>query len=355
MTFLNESNMSQKALFLSGKDVAGLATMEEFIEAIRDGYRQRGEGASAKPSQVISSDAGPTPRYGKAASLVTYGASMPDSDVMGMYTMCPSSATEGWYLNQLYSSIGEPMAVIDGASWNPLKTGAVGAVGVDALARDDSSVVALIGSGEQSKGQLVAIEHVRDIEHAYVYSPNKEHRDKFAKTMQDFVKCDLTSVDSSDEAIANADIIVTATKASDPVFDGTKMKEGAHVNAVGQGSEADKREVDEVTVKKAKWVSDIKARTLRSQGAYIYAAEHGFIDFDTHYYAELGEVLANKFPGRESESEITLFDSTGSGPEAVAGGKLLYDKAVKAGVGTEIEFYSAEESFGFTDYIATDW
>jgi alanine dehydrogenase len=345
----------QKALFLSGKDVVGLATMAEFIEAIRDGYRQRGEGASAKPSMRIPSDAGPTPRFGKPASLISYGASMPDSGVMGMYTMCPSSATAGWYLNQLYSSDGEPLAVIDGASWNPIKTGAVGAVGVDALSRDDSSVVALIGSGEQSKGQLVAIEHVRDIERAYVYSPNKEHRESFAKTMQDFTKCDVISVDSSDEAVINADIIVTATKATDPVFDGTKLKEGAHVNAVGQGSEADKREVDEVTVQKSKWVSDIKARTLLSQGAYIYAAKHGFINFDDHYYAELGQIIAGKFPGRESETEITLFDSTGSGPEAVSGGYLLYKKAVEAGVGTEIEFFSAEESFEFTDYIATDW
>ncbi len=225
---------------------------------------------------------------------------------------------------------------------NPFKTGAAGAVGVDALARDDAETLAIIGSGAQARGQLRATTTVREFTDVRVYSPTTDHREAFASEFDDRLEADVRAVDSSTAALRGADVVITATRASEPVFDGNDLEPGAHVTAMGQYA-TDRRELDTTTLERATYVPDLRERATFDAGAFLAALEAGVVTEDD-IHAELGEVVAGNAPGRTSADEITVFDSGGTGIETVAAAYLLYERALEAGVGTEIEFSPASEA-----------
>ncbi|MFC7141290.1 ornithine cyclodeaminase family protein [Halosimplex aquaticum] len=326
------------ALFLSSDDVTGLATPAEYVDAVREGYRQRGEGAPARPRTRLFGGDPP-------GMLTGYTAMLPETGAMGgyMYTGGFGSGDAHFVLPLFDADSGAPLAVFDGASLNPFKTGATGAVGIDALAREDATDLALIGSGAQARGQLRAAVTVRDFETVRVFSPTREHREAFADEMDGEVDPAVRAVESSDAAVDGADVVITATNASEPVFDGDALADGAHVTCMGQ-YDPEKREVDAETVARAKYVPDLRERVERDAGAYLLAREEGAIG-DDHVHAELGEVVAGVEPGREAADEVTLFDSGGTAIETVAAAHMCYEQAREAGLGREIEFLPASEAF----------
>jgi alanine dehydrogenase len=325
------------ALFLTSDDVAGLATPGEYVDAVREGYRQRGMGAPAKPRTTLVND-DPT------GMLTGYSAILPETGAMGGYTYSAGfGAGDAWFVTPLFDAeSGEPLALIDGASMNPFKTGAVGAVGVDALAREDATTLALIGSGAQARGQLKAAATVRDIETVWVYSPTKENRESFAAEMNEKLDASVAAVASSAAAVESAAIVVTATTASEPVFDGDLLEDGAHVTAMGQ-YHPKKRELDATTIERATYVPDLRERTTRDAGSFRFAVESGAITED-HVHAELGEVVAGEKPGRETADEITVFDSGGTAIETVASAYMLYEKADAKGLGSAVSLSPASEA-----------
>jgi alanine dehydrogenase len=325
------------ALFLTSEDVAGLASPAEYVEAVREGYRQRGEGAPARPREKLTREDPP-------GMLTDYAAVLPETGAMGGYMYAAGfGAEDAWFMTPLFDAdSGEPLALLDGASMNPFKTGAAGAVGVDALAREDATTLALIGSGSQARGQLRAAATVRDLDSVWVYSPTKESRETFAGEMNEQLQPSVAAVASSAAAVEEADIVITATTASEPVFDGDLLAEGAHVTAMGQ-YHPKKRELDATTIERATYVPDLRERVTRDAGSFIAAMEEGAVSED-HVHAELGEVVAGEAPGRETDDEITLFDSGGTGIETVAAAHMLYEKAVAEELGSEISFAPASEA-----------
>jgi alanine dehydrogenase len=326
-----------ETLFLTSEDVAELATPAEYVDAVRDGYRQRGQGAPAEPRTKLASD---DPK----GMLTTYAAVLPETGAMGGYMYDAGfGARDAWFMTPLFDTdSGEPLALLDGASMNPFKTGATGAVGVDVLAREDAQSVAVIGSGAQARGQLRAIETVRDLDTVWVYSPTKEHREEFAGEMNERLDASVAAVASSAAAIEGADIVVTATTASDPVFDGDLLEPGTHVTAMGQ-YHPEKRELDTTTIERSTYVIDLRARATHDAGSFIHAVEEGVVD-ENHIHAELGDVVAGTADGRTSDDEITVFDSGGTGIETVAAAHLLYEKAVEQDLGTTLDFAPASKA-----------
>jgi len=323
--------------FLTSDDVDGLATPAEFVTAVREGYRQRGEGAPAQPrSKLLNAD--------PPGMLTGYSAVLPDTGAMGGYMYAAGFAAEdAWFVTPIFDAeSGEPLAILDGASMNPFKTGATGAVGVDALARQDASSLALIGSGAQARGQLRATAAVREFETVDVYSPTKAHRENFAADMNARLDAAVAAVASPSAAVEGADVVITATNASEPVFDGDDLDPGTHVTAMGQ-YDPDKRELDARTIERATYVPDLRERATLDSGEFLGAVEDGAVtDDDVH--AELGEVVAGVEPGRTDPEEITVFDSGGTGIETVAGGYLLYERAVAEDLGSTVEFAPASEA-----------
>jgi alanine dehydrogenase len=327
-----------ETLFLSSDEVAGLATPREYVEAVRAGYRQRGEGAPAEPRTKLLPDDPP-------GMLTTYGAVLPDTGAMGGYMYSAGfGARDAWFVTPLFDAeSGELLAVVDGAHMNPYKTGAVGAVGVDALAREDATSLAIIGSGSQARGQLRAVDTVRDLDTVWVYSPTKENREAFAGEMDRELDGSVAAVASAAAAVEDADIVITATTATEPVFDGDLLDPGTHVTAMGQ-YHAEKRELDATTIEHATYVPDLRKRATTDAGSFLLAMEEGVVD-ESHVHAELGEVVADVVEGRTTEEEITVFDSGGTGIETVAAAFMLYERARERGLGTTVDFSPASEAF----------
>jgi alanine dehydrogenase len=325
---------TREALFLTAAETEGLADPSEYVDAVREGYRQRGEGAPAKPRTAIRS---PEP----AGRLNNYVTILPESEAMGGYTYATGfESSSAWFITPLFDArTGEPLAILDGIRMNPFKTGAVGAVGVDALAREDATTMAVIGSGKQARGQVLASVTVRDFRDIRVYSPTPDHREAFAADIAQEVGPNVTTAGTASEAVADADVVITATRATEPVFDGEDLPAGAHVTAMGQYAPGN-RELDATTIARAKYVPDLRKRAFRDAGAFLQAMEAGVVS-DNHVHAELGDVVAGRLPGRESPDDITVFDSGGTAIETVAAADLLYRRAREAGRGTPIEFTSS--------------
>lgn len=326
-----------ETLYCSSAELADLAAPADYVDAVREGYRQVGEGAPAEPRTKLVADDPP-------GMLTSYVAVLPETGGMGGYTYAAGfGERDAWFLTPLFDAeTGEPLAILDGAAMNPYKTGAAGAVAVDELARENADTVAVIGSGPQARGQLATTATVRAFETGRVYSPTREHREAYAEEMSDRTGIDVRAVDSAAAAVDGADVVVTATTAAEPVVDADDLAPGTHVTAMGQ-YDADKRELDHETIRRATYVPDLRARATRDAGSFLSALAAGVVDED-HVHADLGEVVAGEAPGRTSESALTVFDSGGTGVETVAAAKLLYERAVAEGCGTKLEVAPASEA-----------
>ena len=324
-------------LFLSSSDIDGLATPADYVDCVADGYRQRGEGAPAKPRTALFGDDPP-------GMLTAYSAILPDLGVMGGYIYSAGfGERDAWFMTPLFDAdSGEPLALLDGARLNPFKTGAAGAVGVDALARADADTVGVIGSGPQARGQLRATATVRDLSAVKVYSPTPENREAFAAELTETLKLPVEAVESSRGAVVDSDIVITATNASEPVFDGDLLAPGTHVTAMGQYHRR-KRELDTTTIERSVYVPDLRERVTQDAGSFLAALDAGAVD-ETHIHAELGDVVAGNAAGRARDTDITVFDSGGTGIETVAAAAMLYERARERGLGQSIEFAPASKA-----------
>ena len=325
-------------LFLRNDELTDLATPAEYVAAVRSGYRQHGTGAPAEPRTLLRNDEPP-------GALTGYLAVLPETGVMGGYTYAAGfGARDAHFLLPLFDAdSGVPLAVLDGSGMNPFKTGATGAVGVDALARTDASTLGLIGSGTQARGQLLATATVRDLDSVRVYSPTPANRSAFAAAMNERLAASVEPVTTAAAAVTGSDIVVTATRATEPVFDGSDLDPGTHVTAMGQ-YHPQKRELDGTTVARSTYVVDLAGRLDRDAGEYMLAREEGAIEAG-HAHGELGAVVAGEQPGRTSPDEITVFDSGGTAIETVAAGAMLYERARERGRGTDFEFTPASAAF----------
>lgn len=325
--------MAHEVRCLRTEDVVALAELDDYIEAVRTGYRQFADGGQTAPrTKLFQAD--------RDGLLLYYGATLPAAGVMGVYQYVGDFTDgEAWSLTFLADArTGRPLATVDGAVVNPYKTGATGAVAVDALANEDAAVAGIIGTGRQAGTQLLATARVRDLDEVRVHSPTPAHRETFATELDDRLDAAVRPVESADEAVRGAEIVVTATTATDPVFEAASLAPGTHVTAMGQ-SHPDKRELDAETVARAVYVADHRERAEVASGELLGAIRAGAVGSD-HVHAELGDVVAGRVPGRPGREAVTVFDSGGTAIETVAAAAMLYERARDAGAGVTIPMSS---------------
>jgi len=208
---------------------------------------------------------------------------------------------------------GEPLVMMDGRLITEERTAAVSAVATRLLARQDASVLALIGSGVQARSHLKALRLVRDFTEVRVWSPR--HAAEFA---QEF---GVRAAASAEEAVRGADVVVTATTSQTPVLKGEWLSPGVHINAVG-APRPDWRELDGEVLRRSRLYVDSREAALAESGDVRAAGEIA---------GELGEVIAGLKPGRGAPEEITLFKSLGQAVEDVVTADLVYRKVLAAG------------------------
>jgi len=210
---------------------------------------------------------------------------------------------------------GAPKAIMDASAITAIRTAAVSAVATKLLAREDSKVLAIIGSGVQGQSHLEAIPLIRDIREIRIFSRTKQENAR-----------------SVEEAVKGADIIVTATSAKEPILKREWISPGTHINAVGSSIKST-RELDSQTVRAASLFVDRRESTLNESGDYLMSGVG-----PEHIRAEIGEILIGKAKGRVSKEELTLFKSLGLAVEDLASAQFLFAKAERIGTGTWVEF-----------------
>ncbi|HOM12013.1 MAG TPA: NAD(P)-binding domain-containing protein [Rubrivivax sp.] len=207
---------------------------------------------------------------------------------------------------------GQPLVVMDGRLITEMRTGAVSAAATKVLARPDSSVLAILGSGVQAQSHLEALQLVREFREIRVWSPR--NASAFAR------RHEVQLAHSAQDAVRGADVIVVATTSRTPVLRGEWLAPGVHINAIG-APRPDWRELDDQVLHKAKLYVESREAAARESGDVIAAGS---------IFAEIGEVVAGTMPGRQSEQEVTLFKSVGVAVEDLASAELVYRGALAA-------------------------
>jgi ornithine cyclodeaminase/alanine dehydrogenase-like protein (mu-crystallin family) len=203
------------------------------------------------------------------------------------------------------------------------------------LARKDKGQVAgIFGAGVQAKMQLWAIAEARELSKAFVYDLSEEAVKKFISEMGGRLKLEIIPASGPDEVL-NADILATATSSATPIFDGDKVKEGTHINGIGSHT-PNTRELDSAIVKRSKFVGDSYEACFKEAGDIIIPVNAGEIPRE-HFYAELGDLITGKKPGRDNDSEITIFKSNGLAIQDAATAMLVFERALAAGIGSSVE------------------
>lgn len=233
---------------------------------------------------------------------------------------------------------GELCSIIDGTYLTQLRTGAVAGAATDILSKKDSKIFALIGCGEQAECQLEAILNIRNIKIVKVFDISKEKREIFVEKMKDLFSkkysVEIESVNSSEEAVKNADIITLVTTSKIPVFDGKYIKNGAHINGMGSYT-PEMQEIDGYILKKSKVYVDTKNGVFHESGDLIIPISKNLYSLN-EVMGELGEVILSEINGRENVEEITLFKSVGSSVLDIVTAKNIYEKCMKNNIGEDI-------------------
>jgi ornithine cyclodeaminase len=231
---------------------------------------------------------------------------------------------------------GEPLALMNASQITAIRTAAVSAVATRLLAREDAEQLGIIGAGVQARTHLVALAGVRSIKRARVACRNPEHAARLVREMEQKVPFAIEPVSSNEAAVRDADLIVTATSAHEPVLRRDWISAGAHVNAIGTHS-PQSREIDSETMAAARLFVDRRESALNEAGDYLLAAKEGAVGPE-NIVAEIGELLIGAKPGRTSHSEITLFKSLGLAVEDVACAEYLFRRAKAENAGSWVDF-----------------
>ncbi len=321
------------ALLLTESDVRKILTMEMALRAVDDSFKDLGDGnVLLHPRRRLHVPGGSYLHYMAAADT--------RNGYMGMkiYT---SSKTGLRFLVPLFHAVtGDLLALIEADYLGQVRTGAASGVATRLLSRKDSHAVGIIGTGLQAHTQLQAIAQVRKIDRIRVYGRNAEKRAAFAKEASAAVKVKVEAAESGEAAVREADIIVTATSASEAVLEGKWLRPGVHINAIGANF-PQKRELDAEAVSRATViVVDSCEQSKMEAGDLIQAFGENAARWDG--VRELAQIATGKAPGRVRPEDVTLFKSNGIATEDVATAARVYERAREMGVGTEVPMWPNE-------------
>ena len=228
---------------------------------------------------------------------------------------------------------GELIGIIDGSLITGMRTGATTGIATKYLSKKNSSKLSILGSGFQSKFQLMAICSVRNIKEIFINSPSIDSKSEYIHELEDLLDIPII-IEKNITKLLNTDILVTSTTSPIPLFDGNLLDNGIHINCIGAHTK-ETREVDLRTIEKSKVVVDERSTALREAGELIIPLQNGEIT-DKIIYAELAEIVSGQKPGRITDDEITLFKSMGLSLEDISTAKFVFDKAIEKGLGQNI-------------------
>ncbi len=316
------------ALYLTEADVNEVLTMDIALESVEQAFALLADGGATNPprSRIRLPDGG----------LFNFMcAAAPGASVIGLkaYAVVPGNAVK-FYVQLISAESGELLALMEASDLGQVRTGAASGVATKHMAKPDAASVGVIGSGYQARTQLEAVCRVRPITNAKVYSRRPERRERFAERMSAQLGIDITPVQSGEECVAHADVVITMTSASRPVLNGEWLAPGTHINAAGANHWM-RRELDGEAIRRSDIIAadDIEQAKLEC-GDLIYPAEVGAIRWEQ--VRSLADIVAGNAPRRTSAEQITLFESQGLAVQDITTGIRLYELALERGIGKQI-------------------
>jgi len=326
------------ALLLSRKDVQEVLTMEDCLTAVETAFRELARGQAVMPQRSVIKLAD---HKGIFLSMPAYIGGDLNALGLNVVTVYPDNPAQHDLPTTLGTlmlcdpATGQVVAIMDAGYLTAVRTGAASGVATKYLARQDAEVCTVFGAGVQARKQLEAMQLVRPLAKVYVLDLVEEARDRFAAELGGELGIDIEPTANAEEAVRAADLIVTASSSHEPVFAGEWLKAGTHINNIGSHS-PDARELDTATVKRAKFVADLKEANLAEAGDILIPIAEGAVGED-HIHASLGEIVIGQKPGRQDDEEITVFKSCGLAIQDVGTAHSVYQVAKAQGIGTEVE------------------
>ncbi|MBU5590204.1 ornithine cyclodeaminase family protein [Clostridium sp. MSJ-4] len=327
-------------LILTREDIKKVFTMKDAIEADKEALRIYSAGKSVVPLRV---NIDIPKEQGQSLFMPAYVEEL-DATGIKIVSVFPKNIEKGKpsvpaKMILLDGKTGEVTAIMDGTYLTQLRTGAVQGAATDILSRKDAKIAVLFGTGGQAATQLEAMICVRDLEEVRVFDINNERAKEFVEEMKKELSqynTKIVAVEEAAEAIKDADIITAVTTSRRPVFDGSLVKKGAHVNGVGAYT-PEMQELDETIVKNAdKVYFDTEEGVLAEAGDFIIPMEKGIVSKED-FKGELGQVILGEISGREDDEEITLFKTVGVAVLDVVTAYNIYKKAIENNIGQHVE------------------
>lgn len=326
-------------LLLSREDIKSVVTMKDMIEADKTAFKMTVDGTVKTPLRTVIDG-----KYDGAFLFMPAYAPELDATAMKVIDIFPHNVDNGKMTSPAQVMLidgkdGYVIALLDGTYVTQLRTGASSGAAFDLLAKKDCKRGALIGTGGQAATQLEAMLAARKLDEVKIYDLNAERCQAFAEQMQKELVdygAKITAAESSDECIEDADLIITVTPSAKPVFDGTKVKEGATISCVGT-YEPHKHEMDPAILPRAsKIICDSKEAALSETGDLLIPIKEGIIS-ETDILGSLGDVINGTIKGRENDDEIIVYETVGVAAQDLVAAKVIYDKAVEVGKGMNWE------------------
>jgi ornithine cyclodeaminase/alanine dehydrogenase-like protein (mu-crystallin family) len=298
---------SDGPIFLNEEQVRQHLRMADLIPAMEKALVDFSTGKVTQPLRSVITVDPPGGFFGMMPALTPEGLGLK------IVTFYPKNVERGLPTHMATISLvdpetGTPLAVMDGRLITEMRTAAVSAVATNLLGSVGAKILAILGSGVQAHSHAEALRLVRQFEEIRVWSPTREHAERFAREIG-------AKAMSAEEAVRGADVVVTATNSKTPVLRGSWLKSGCHVNVVG-ASRPDWREMDDEAMANVVFV-DSREGAMKESGDVILSG--------AKIYAELGEALAGKVPPRANET--TIFKSLGMAVEDIAAATLIYRSA----------------------------
>ena len=315
-------------LFLKNKPIDQILSMNEMIDAIEDTLK---EIASGRGFEL------PRRRIHHPNRMIL--GILPGSvhGAMGAYIQTDMDRRIHHENVMLFSvEDGVPLILFQDCSINEFRTGAAGAIGTKYLARADASRVAILGSSVHAETQLKAIAIVRNLTQVRVFSPTRSHREAFTEKMNRELKISIQDAASAEEALANADIVITATNARTPVFDGKYLRDGIHITSIANGDKTRARqEIDETTIRRADPIFVTSKETVCVNESDIFRAVRDRV-ISWNRVHEIASLLLGEVAGRTNDQQITLFKLQGTGIMDVAIGLKAFERLKGTGLAQEL-------------------
>ncbi len=306
-------------LLLTETDVRELISMPDLISAMDRALTAFSAGTVVQPVRTIVDIAD---RHAFFGVMPAYVSSMPALGAK-LVTVYHSNLARGLPSHLATILLFEPdtgalQAILDGRYITEARTAAVSAVSVRKLARANSRVLAIIGSGVQARSHFEALAHVGRFDEVRAWSPTRANLEAFSRLTG------ARTMDSAEAAVRGADVIALVCASPDPVIRNEWVSAGAHVISVG-ATRPNQSEMDPALVRRSRLFVDSRAAAMKESGDVIGVGE-------AHIVAELGESAA----ARATDAEITIFKSQGLAVEDVAAAHLAYQRAVEKGRGTTL-------------------